>query len=565
MTFSLMVLLPFFLFGFFINYYYGRYLIDGTEQRMSETVYQVAQNLENEIRNVSILSSALVHNPDFMKACSGYSRASTAAESYLYQEELDFHLTNMFLYTNKIGSVYVYIKNKSPYIFRNYPAENNLPSSIDLDSQAFTEIREDKNVIHIQDNLFRMYSRDYRDQEPLLSLLVNPEEKPYGQDLNAVLFAFRVDVLKQLSRLSPDVRKVILTDRNGNVLLKNISDEDAAGILSQRSNARENKGWVLVTARVPSTKWTIIQASERRILLAPFLKIRFIFNLILTGIIMIFFLYTMLFFHNMITPLNNLAEKMDLVEQGDYTVSVQASGPEEMQHLQLTFNSMIQQVNLLTEEKEQNEREKNRLELQALQYQINPHFIGNTLNSIRMMAVVNKDEHIKNMTASLMRLVNDSFRGRGNTNTLEDEVSSLSSYVHIMKVRSGNPIELRFSIPDKLKSQSIRKMLLQPLVENSVIHGFQQGRKKGIILIQAFRMDEKLILRVTDNGAGMEITEQLNQSSESSRGLTPLGLKSVHRRIQLNFGPDYGLKIRSIRGSYSSVTLALPLDNREEA
>jgi len=561
LTFSLMVLLPFFLFGFFINYYYGRYLIDGMEKRMSETAYQVAQNLENEIRNVSILSSALVHNPDFLKACSSYSRAETAADTYLFQEVLDFHLTNMFLYTNKIGSVYVYIKNKPPYIFRNYPAENNLPTSIDLDSQAFREIKNDRNVIHIEDNLFRMYSRDYKDKEPLLSLLVNPEEEPYGRDLTAVLFAFRVDVLKQLNRLSPTIRKVILTDKNGGILLKNISDRDAEGILAQKERASGNKGWVLASAKIPSTKWTIIQASERRILLAPFLKIRFIFNLILTGILLIFFLYTMLFFHNMITPLNNLVEKMDHVEQGDYSVRVQASGPEEMQHLQLAFNSMIQQVNHLTREKEENEKEKNRLELQALQYQINPHFIANTLNSIRMMAVVNKNEHIKNMTASLMRLVNDSFRGRGNINTLEDEENSLSSYVHIMKVRFGNPIDLRFSFPEELKKISIRKMLLQPLVENSIIHGFQQGRKKGIILIQAFQRDEKLNLRVTDNGEGMNTILLGTREKESPRGLTALGLESVNRRIQLNFGNNYGLGIRSKQDHYTSVTLSLPLND----
>lgn len=561
LTFIFMVLLPFFLFGFFINYYYGRYLIDSMENRMSETVHQVAQNLENEIVNVSILSSALVHNPDFLQACSGYRTAATPGESYFFQEELDFHLSNLFLYTNKIGSVYVYVKDREPFLFRNFRAQNSFPDSIDLDNTAFSNIQENGNVIQIQNDLFRLYSENYRDQEPLLSLLVNPEGEPFGDDVSAVLFAFRVDVLKQLNRISPLDKQIILTDLDGNILLSNVSDEISGEILSHKSQK-----WVFASASIPSTDWNIIQASERRVLLAPFFRIRFIFNIILTGIIISFVLYTMLFFHNLITPINKLAEKMDLVERGDYTIRVELFGPDEFQHLQKSFNSMIGQVCNLTREKEENEKERNRLELQALQYQINPHFIANTLNSIRMMAVVNKDVHIKNMTASLMRLVNDSFRGMGNRNSLLEERDSLISYVHIMKVRFGNPIDIRFSIPENVSNTSIRKMLLQPLVENSIIHGLNQVSKKGVILIQASQKNGILILRVTDNGVGMKVSGpgSIPGKRKSGRGLTALGLNSVHRRIQLNFGDDYGLEIRSKPGCYTSVLLRLPLDDGRE-
>jgi two-component system sensor histidine kinase YesM len=559
-----MVMLPFFLFGFFINYYYGRYLIESMENKMSETVHQFAQNLENEIIGVSILSSALVHNPDFLRACSGYNDASAPKEIYYYQEELDFHLSNLFLYTNKIGSIYIFVKDRNPYQFKNYPAQNKMPETIQLDSLAYTEVEQKGNVIKIQNDLFHLFGENQEKNEPILSLLVNPEEKPYGENVTAVLFAFRVDLLKQLHKMDPQERKVILTDRDGNILLKNSSDETSQEILYQKEMKPENKKWVLTSARIPSADWYIIQAAERKILLSPLLKIRFIFNLILTGIIFIFILYTMLFFHNLITPINNLAEKMDLVEQGDYTVRMRLFGPDEIQHLQLSFNSMIEQVSLLTKEKEKHEKEKNRLELQALQYQINPHFIGNTLNAIRMMAVINKDEHIKNMTASLMRLVNDSFRGIGNCNRLEDETMSLTSYVHIMKVRFGNPIDLRFSIPEELSSALLRKMLLQPIVENSIIHGFQQRRKKGIILIQASRLNETLVLKVTDNGIGMDTKKQKAEIQGEDEGLTALGMNSVHRRIQLNFGMEYGLKIKSLEGFYASVTMNLPLKYIQE-
>jgi two-component system, sensor histidine kinase YesM len=559
-TFSLMVLLPFFLFGYFINYYYGHYLINEMEHRMSETVSQVAQNLENEISNVSILSSSLVHNSEFLAACSGFNNAVDPGESYLHQEEMDVHLSNLFLSTNKIGSIYIYTENKKPFLFKNFPVHDNSLSLIQPDIDSMVNNYLTNNVIQIQDQFFSLYKENNPRKEPLLTLVVKPDIAPLSEgDIQALLFSFRVNLLKQLYRQKTEHGYVLITNSSGDILLSNTLTDLAAELLHQTDES--SKKWVTVSARIHATDWTVTQAYEHRTLLRPFLKIRTLFNIILSGIMVIFALYTVLFFHNMITPLNNLAVMMDRVEQGDYSVRIPAAaGPEEMKHLQYAFNSMISRVDQLTVEKEQNEQEKNRLELQALQYQINPHFVANTLNAIRMMAVVNKDDHIKNMTSSLMRLVNDSFRAIGNQSTIAQEIENLRSYVHIMKVRFGNPIQLHFSIPEELMNWNIRKMLLQPLVENAVIHGFQQGKRKGIILIQAFSKDDKLFIRITDNGMGMELSEDgaIPYSREKDKGLTALGLHSVNRRIQLNYGADFGLKIKSRKESYSSLTLTLP-------
>jgi two-component system sensor histidine kinase YesM len=180
------------------------------------------------------------------------------------------------------------------------------------------------------------------------------------------------------------------------------------------------------------------------------------------------------------------------------------------------------------------------------------------------MAVVNKNEHIKNMTASLMRLVNVSFRSEGSHITLKEEKENLISYVHIMKVRFGNRIDLRFSIPEEMMEFKIRKMLLQPLVENAIIHGFLNGAKRGVILIQTCRNEEKLLVRITDNGTGMERDAGgENQVSGEVPGVfTSLGIESVNRRIHLNYGENFGLEINSRVGFFTSMTLNLPLIGR---
>ncbi|MDC7233036.1 MAG: sensor histidine kinase [Spirochaetales bacterium] len=566
-TFLLMVMLPFFIFGYFINYYYGRYLIQQMEQRMSETVVQVARNLEDEINNISILASSLVHNSEFLEAAASYSRATGPEQLYLGQEAMDFHLSNLFLSTNKIGSIYIFTKNKAPYLYKNFPVHTNSPAIIepDIDSWMSSDLKH--NVIQIQDEFFTLAGGEIPGKEPLLTLLVRPQNRPVSsEEVKAFLFTFRMNLLKQMYNQNTSQGYGAITNRSGDILLGNAENEKTRQILDQ--DDRTGRKWIRVSAPIHTTGWTVTHAYERESLLRPFLRIRTIFNLILSGIIIIFILYTVLFFQNMINPVNHLIEFMDKVEQGDYSVRIpDPAGPEEMKHLLLAFNSMISQVDQLTRDKERNEQEKNRLELQALQYQINPHFVANTLNAIRMMAVVNKDDHIKNMTASLMQLVNDSFRGAGNTSSLTHEMESLTSYVHIMKVRFGNPISLCFTIPEELKNWKIRKMMLQPLVENAIIHGFQDGSRKGIILIQAFRKQDKLIIRITDNGQGMDLQTEgvLPEGGEERQGLTALGIRSVMRRIELNYGEDYGLKIKSSPGHYCSVTLTLPGSENEES
>ena len=260
-------------------------------------------------------------------------------------------------------------------------------------------------------------------------------------------------------------------------------------------------------------------------------------------------------------PLNNLIENMSLVEKGDYSVNVPEPKPFEMRKLIHSFNRMVHKIDRLTKEKSLNEKEKSQLELQALQYQINPHFIANTLNSIRLMAVVKKNENIKNMTAALMKIINDSFRGDGNINTLNDEKESLKSYVHIMKVRFSVPIDIIFSISDEFLQCKILKMLLQPIVENSVVHGFEGKLNKGVILIKAKKCsNDNLVIQVIDNGIGIK-NNNINNSIISSglkSSLTRVGVVNVDRRIKLNYGNEYGIKINSNYGFYTKVSLLLP-------
>ncbi|MCF7934598.1 MAG: histidine kinase, partial [Spirochaetia bacterium] len=359
---------------------------------------------------------------------------------------------------------------------------------------------------------------------------------------------------------------IILADRNMPEQLRAITGIQKHGNASQPQHSGDR--WLITGQNIPFTGWNIYYAAEKQVISAPFTRIKQLFNLGIAIIVFLFIWYSLLFFHNMVTPVNALISKMHLVKNGDYTVAAEATGPEEIQNLVLSFNTMIAEVKQLTEERETNEKERSRLEQEALQYQINPHFIANTLNSIRLMAIMNKDDHIKDMTASLMRLINDSFRSNGSCIRLDEELQNITGYIHIMKVRFGNRIELIDHTPANLADRQLLKMLIQPIVENSIVHGFSEMKGRCTIEISAELKqiaDEeqpgKLLITIRDNGKGCSIDPNSpfpSSQSRNARGFTSLGLQNVHKRIILHYGNEFGLTMNSTIGKETSVIIALP-------
>ena len=227
---------------------------------------------------------------------------------------------------------------------------------------------------------------------------------------------------------------------------------------------------------------------------------------------------------------------------------------------------MITEVERLTSERQRHEQERARLELEALRLQINPHFLTNTLNSIKMMAQISNAEPIRRMTAALMRVVSSSFRGGDSLGPLGEELDLLDQYLLIMRVRYGDTFDVRIGVPEELRGLHVLRMLLQPLVENSILHGLQGLDRRGEIVIDASRVadsgTELLVLDVRDNGRGAPaavLEAALAEPPEHHGGMTSIGLANVRRRIVLNHGSGFGIDLESTPGSGTTVRLRLPM------
>ena len=225
----------------------------------------------------------------------------------------------------------------------------------------------------------------------------------------------------------------------------------------------------------------------------------------------------------------------------------------------------------LMEERNKREKEKYRHEVQLLQAQINPHFLYNTLNSIRLMANMQGVSNISSMVEALGKLLKANQTITNEWITLQQELDLLESYLYIQNIRFKGKIQTCFKVShNSLLNEKILKFTLQPLVENSIIHGLSEKPHGGYVYILCDSYKECLRIRILDNGKGVEperlnkIQQSLLLLEENKYSSESIGICNVSRRIQIWCGNQYGVSIKNRSSSGVSVTVTFPLKKRED-
>lgn len=292
--------------------------------------------------------------------------------------------------------------------------------------------------------------------------------------------------------------------------------------------------------------------------------------IIILGLLIIFFVYlTTLFTKSFSNRISTLIQKMKTVEEGNLYISEQLTGNDEIGTLDRYFNRMIGKLKDLINENYIQKLKKNEAELLALQAQINPHFLYNTLDLVDSMASVYGCKDINTVVKSMA----DLFRYSINSDqcefvTLEDEISHVEKYLNIQKMRYEGSLEVFFDIPEELMYCKVLKLIVQPVVENAICHGIFQKGNKGIIRIYAVLNGNDVIMEVSDNGVGMDewdlhqVMLYINGKNDSfdSKYKKSIGLLNVNTRLKLKFGEKYGVSIKSRPDVGTSVSIMLPFD-----
>ena len=288
--------------------------------------------------------------------------------------------------------------------------------------------------------------------------------------------------------------------------------------------------------------------------------ISFFIITLLAGLLVIIFASSLIS-KKIADPIREIEETMQLVENGNFDLSLDVDGCYEAQKLADTFNTMILKIKDLMDQIIHEQREKRKSEFSALQAQINPHFLYNTLDSIIWMAENGNHSEVITMTTSLARFFRISLSKGKNIIPVRDEIEHAKNYLVIQKIRYKNKFEYSFDVSEEVYQYYTLKLLLQPIIENALYHGIEYMVDPGLIRVTVRVENDRLLYMIEDNGVGMDADTAknlltLNKKSEARSGV---GVKNVNERIQLFYGSEYGLEVESELEEGTTVKIWLPL------
>lgn len=350
------------------------------------------------------------------------------------------------------------------------------------------------------------------------------------------------------------IRNIIKTDDS---IIPDILQSEEGSFIKQLNNEKNQ----ITYKRIQSTNWTVASITPYDEMTSDVDNVKG--YIIVIGLICLIcaFAVSVLISSMISKPVKKLELLMEEAENGNLDVSLDFDSRDEIGMLSQRFNNMIVKIKSLMHQIIKEQEDMRKTEFKALQAQINPHFLYNTLDSIIWMAEMNKNEVIV-MIDALAKLLRISLSRGNDIISVESEIEHVRNYLVIQSMRYTNKFDYDIDVDEEALSKNTLKLILQPLVENSIYHGVKNKRQKGKITIRGRMAEGKVLLEVIDDGIGMDPAKCLDIVSStvhSKKGFNGIGVKNVNERIQLYCGKDCGLKYMSEPGAGTTVQVWLSI------
>ena len=265
-------------------------------------------------------------------------------------------------------------------------------------------------------------------------------------------------------------------------------------------------------------------------------------------------------------PVQKLMTAMKAVSDGEMDTRAEIVSKDEIGLAAEEFNRMLDRIEDLIRQLIQEEKKKKDAELEALQYQITPHFMYNTLNSIKCYALIHDQKEIATVIEDFVELLQTCIQKKGTFLTVAEEVQVLENYIHLQEFRNGENYQVEYKIEWEAQQCKIPRLILQPLVENAIIHGLDLKNDQKRLIIEAYTSGSRLYIKITDNGRGMteeQIEELLKKKGKKTKGLTAVGIPNIQDRLNLYYGRQAKLTLKS-EGEGTIATIYLPVNRGED-
>jgi two-component system sensor histidine kinase YesM len=310
--------------------------------------------------------------------------------------------------------------------------------------------------------------------------------------------------------------------------------------------------------------WRFIRIVDTIYITGDTFKTQRFFTIVFIISIVIILIFSIFMSHMLTKPVKLLFDACKRIESGDLSFRVTVRTDDEMGQLGHTFNLVMDQINANLERELVEQKRQNELKLEILRSQINPHFLYNTLDSIKFLANLQEIHNISSMCSSLINLLKYNLSS-STLATLGEEVESVSNYVGIQKYRYGDIFEFKTEIAKETEHCVVSRFILQPLVENCLIHGFDDMESGGKITIRSGISGDTLCLEVINNGKYMdsETLDKVNRGVEQDRPFSSIGISNIRERIRLQFGDRATLVYSGGEGMETVAYLRFPLKRHQ--
>lgn len=382
--------------------------------------------------------------------------------------------------------------------------------------------------------------------------------------------------LYQLSDIPAAIKRY---NKDGNLGVTYIADSDGVPVsgsgekvsetvMTRMKEGKDGKSQFLwnrkryISSALPATDWFLVSIVSENEVFRNFRLFTLVCLVVLITVVALFTLYYRRYMNRLLMPLQGLMDGMVEIEHHNLQVEVEMCEQQDMARLISVFNSMSVQIRQLVQEKSEAEKEKYREELLALQSRMNPHFLMNTLNTLKLMAVSARFDGMRDMVTALETILAAVLNRDESFYSVEEELMVLNSYIEIMQFRYMDSFEVETEVNADVRNCRIPKLILQPIVENSITHGFDSPEeKRWKIKVRGYREGSRLVFVVYDNGKGMseETIRNILDGTQKPEKRHSIGVSNTNRRLKLNFGSEYGVSIRSETGFYTEMTLTMPV------
>ncbi len=580
LIFNMQIIIPLFLIGY-MSYRISANIIKDKSIDYSQDILRTMElRMKDCVNNLTYLSQDLLYDKRIYDELRGSNTTYNPIDVYENESEIKNTLKKFIYSRNEIQSICFVSKDETV----KYYSDNNSRRVSIVDQINYKEMSDKARQGHGK----VMWYFDLKDKNVENIFLVRTlyDRDDYSSEIGLVVFLIKKEFFESVYQdlVAEDMRNIVVLSKDNDLIVsrnpKNaylINEKIQERLLGKRGWLIDDKGSNLISyVSMEEPDWKIVTYIPLDTLYSEISNLRlWIIALCLLTVLILSFLSRKIAI-DLVNPIKRLVDGMKKLQKGK-PVDVRVDRNDELGFITSSFNEMAGEIEHLITWIYREQITRKEAQLKALQSQINPHFLFNTLESINWMAQLNNVPEISETVSAFSSLMEASIGRDDKLISLEEEFTYIDNYISILRKRFEDGVQLLKNVESEAVLEiKIPKLLIQPLIENAVYHGIERSLGKGVINLNAYVKDENLVIEVIDNGMGIDEEElaRLNKNLSmdndtyfrtlADKERKSIGMENVNRRIKLFYGEDYGLKIESEKEKFTKVVVTIPVKGNME-